>query len=329
MRFGQSQRTLAALAVGGLLLAGCTTGEPTGGDAGGQSPEALGSGPLTFAVVTHSKPGDTFWDVVKSGAEQAGTDLGVTVNYAGDPDPAQQSQLIDNQVAQGVDGIIVSMANPEGVRSGVEAAVDAGIPVVTINSGLEQSQEYGAITHVGQGERLAGEAAGERLDESGAAKAICVIHEAGNVGLEDRCAGAAKTFGGEMENLQVDVSNAADARTTIQNKLISDTDVDAVLTLNPGIATAAVGAAADADSDAAIATFDVSADITKALTDGTVLFAIDQQPYVQGYLPVTLLALKARNGNDVGGGQPVYSGPAFITKENAEQVQAFADQGTR
>lgn len=319
---------IAVLALGTLLLAGCTNGQSPG-EAAAQQPAELDTGELTFAVVSHSKPGDPFWDVVKSGAEQAGEEHGATINYSGDPDPVQQSQLIDNAVAQGVNGLVISMANPEGVKSSVEGAVEAGIPVVTINSGLEQSSSYGAITHVGQSERMAGEAAGERFDEGGASKLLCVIHEAGNVGLEDRCAGAGDKFTGETENLQVDVSNVADARTTIKTKLMSDKDVDGILTLNPAVAKAAVGAAGDAKSDAEIATFDVSPDITESISAGDMSFAVDQQPYVQGFLPVTVLALKARNGNDVGGGEPVYSGPAFITKENADQVKKFAEQGTR
>ncbi|PSK98603.1 monosaccharide ABC transporter substrate-binding protein (CUT2 family) [Murinocardiopsis flavida] len=319
---------VAVLALGGLLLAGCTNGQSPGAT-GAQQPAELDTGELTFAVVSHSRAGDPFWDVVKSGAEQAGEEHGAAINYSGDPDPVQQSQLIDNAVAQGVNGLVISMANPEGVKSSVESAVEAGIPVITINSGLEQSASYGAITHVGQSERMAGEAAGERFTDNGASKVLCVIHEAGNVGLEDRCAGAKEKFAGDTENLQVDVSNVADARTTIQNKLMSDKDVDGILTLNPAIANAAVGAARDAESEAEIATFDVSPDITKAIAAGDLGFAVDQQPYVQGYLPVTMLALKVRNGNDVGGGRPVYSGPAFITKDNAEQVTKFAEQGTR
>ncbi|SKA39293.1 monosaccharide ABC transporter substrate-binding protein, CUT2 family (TC 3.A.1.2.-) [Marinactinospora thermotolerans DSM 45154] len=330
MRSGRKRRPWAILAACGLLLAGCTNGEmPAGTGAAAPVPAELADGPLTMAVVSHAKPGDAFWEVVKSGAEQAGTELDVAVEYAGDPDPVQQTQLIDNAVARGVDGLIVSMANPEGVKAGVERAVAAGIPVITINSGLEESADYGAITHVGQSERMAGAAAGEAFADAGATKLVCVIHEAGNVGLEERCGGARDAFPGEVENLQVDISNTADARSTIRNKLMSDDEVDGVLALNQAIAVAAVGAADDAGSDVGIGTFDVSTDITDAIASGDLLFAVDQQPYVQGYLPVTLLALKARNGNEVGAGEPVYSGPALVTKDNVDQVSAFTERGTR
>ena len=284
---------------------------------------------LTMAVVTHSAPGDPFWDVVKSGADTAGKDLNVTVQYNGDPDPTKQSQLIDNAIAQKVDGLIVSMANPDGVKNAVEDAVKAGIPVVTINSGLEESKAFGAITHIGQSEELAGEAAGSKFKEMGGKHLICVIHEAGNIGLESRCDGAAKTFGAKVDNLQVDISNLADVQATIASKLNSDTSIDGILTLNNGVGTAAVQAKTSAKSEAMIGTFDVSSDVTTAIEKDQISFAIDQQPYVQGYMPVAVIALKNRNGNGVGGGQPIYSGPAFVTKENVAQVAQFAANGTR
>jgi simple sugar transport system substrate-binding protein len=244
-------------------------------------------------VVSHGSAGDSFWDIVKSGAEAAGKQEGVKVTYNGNGDPGQQSQLIDNAVAQKVQGLVVSMANPDGVRASIQKAVQAGIPVITINSGLEQSKAFGAITHVGQSEDLAGQAAGTKFKEAGAKKILCVIHEAGNVGLEARCAGAKKTFGGDVENLQVDVSNAADAQATMKSKLLSDKSVDAVLTLNPVIAKAAVQARSEANSQAKLATFDVSKDIVAAVQKGDILFSVDQQPYLQGYLPVVFLDRKS------------------------------------
>lgn len=316
----------SASSVGSAGSAGQSTAG-SAGTAGGSGPDTSG-GKITVAVITHAAPGDSFWDVVKSGAEAAGKQEGVTVNYAGDPDPARQSQLIDNAVAQKVQGIAVSMANPDGLKESIQKAIAAGVPVITINSGLEKSKEFGAITHVGQSEELAGEGAGAKFKELGGKKMICVIHEAGNVGLEQRCAGAKKAFGA-VENLQVDVSNVADAQNTIKSKLLADPSIDSVLSLNPIIGKAAVQSVKDANSKAKVATFDVSADIIDAVTAGDILFAVDQQPYLQGYLPVVFFALKVRNGNDVGGGQPVYSGPGFVTKDNAAQVKKFASAGTR
>ncbi|WP_435748406.1 sugar ABC transporter substrate-binding protein [Microbacterium sp. PMB16] len=312
-----------------LLLSACSgTGqETTDGDGGGTGDtESKG---FTYAVVTHSAPGDAFWDRVKSGAEQAGSDYGVDVTYNSDPDPAKQSQLIDNAIAQGVDGIVVSMANPDGVKDSVERAVKAGISVVTINSGLEKFKEFGAITHIGQSESIAGAAVGERLGTEGATKALCVIQEAGNIGLEERCTAAAEAFSGSMENLQVDGTNDAEVKATIKSKLQADPSIDAVLTLGGQYAIDAVGAVDESGSSAQVATFDLSEDVVSAIEDGSILFAVDQQPYVQGFLGVTAVYLKSLNGNDIGGGQPVYSGPAFVTKDNAAEVAEFAKNGTR
>jgi simple sugar transport system substrate-binding protein len=314
----------SAVAVAGLVLAGCSgTGQDTPDDGDSTGSE------LTYAVITHAGPGDAFWDRVKSGAEQAGGDYAVNVTYNSDPDPAKQSQLIDNAVAQDVDGIVVSMANPDGLQSSIERAVAAGVPVVTINSGIERSAEFGAVTHVGQSETVAGAAVGERLAEAGLTNVLCVIQEAGNVGLEERCSSAAGAFGGTMTNLQVDGTNDAEVKATIKAKLQADATIDGVLTLGGQYAIDAVGAIEESGSSAKVGTFDLSEDVVSAVADGKILFAVDQQPYVQGFLGVTALYLNSINGNIIGGGQPVYSGPAFVTQENAEQVAEFAANGTR
>ena len=320
---------IVAVAVSVLAVAACSNGAPATTSSSNNSGAAkAGGGDITVALVTHAAPGDAFWDVVKSGAEAAGKQEGIKVSYSGDPDPAKQSQLIDNAVAQKVQGIAVSMANPDGLKESIQKAIAAGVPVITINSGLEKSKEFGALTHVGQSEELAGEGAGAKFKSLGAKKLLCVIHEAGNVGLESRCSGARKTFGA-AQNLQVDISNIADAQNTIKSKLLADPSIDAILTLNDGIAKAAVAATKEAKSTAKIATFDVSSDVTDAVLAGDIVFAVDQQPYLQGYLPVVFFGLKVRNGNDVGGGQPVYSGPGYVTKDNAAQVKKFAATGTR
>jgi simple sugar transport system substrate-binding protein len=319
---------LGIAATAALLLSACSgTGqEPQASSGGGADSASLD---LTYAVVTHSGPGDAFWDRVKSGAERAGSDYGVNVTYNADPDPAKQSQLIDNAVAQEVDGIVVSMANPDGLQSSIEKAVAAGVPVVTINSGIERSAEFGALTHIGQSETVAGEAVGDRLSEEGLTNVLCVIQEAGNVGLEERCGSAASTFTGSMENLQVDGTNDAEVKATIKSKLQADSSIDGILTLGGQYAIDAVGAVDEAGSEATVATFDLSEDVVTNIEDGAILFAVDQQPYVQGFLGVTALYLDSVNGNQIGGGQPVYSGPAFVTEENAAEVAEYAANGTR
>ncbi|WP_156760984.1 substrate-binding domain-containing protein [Microbacterium karelineae] len=326
------KRILAGLGItaAAVLLAGCSgTGQETTSpdDDGGAG--APSGGDHTYAVVTHAPPGDAFWDRIKSGAEQAGVDYDATIVYNGDPDPALQSQLIDNAVAQEVDGIVVSMANPEGVKTSVEAAVAAGVPVVTINAGMEESAEYGALTHIGQSESVAGAAVGERLSEEGFENVICVIQEAGHVGLEERCSSAGGAFSGEMDNIIVDGRNDAEVKNTLRAKLQSDDSIDGVLTLGGQYAIDAVGAVEESGSAARVATFDLSSDVLTEIEDGRVVFAVDQQPFVQGYVGVTSLYLNTINGNVLGGGQPVYSGPAFVTAENAEAISEFAANGTR
>jgi simple sugar transport system substrate-binding protein len=300
-------------------------------DGGGSEDVSLTQGSdYTFAVITHGA-GDSFWSVAKRGAEQAGKDLGVTVQYSESAnDPQKQAQLIDAAVTDKVDGIAVSAPNPDALRDPLKKAVDAGIPVITLNSGQTDSAELGAMTHVGQDEVIAGEAAGRRLAEGGSQKMLCVIHEQGNIGLNQRCDGAKQGFGGAVENLQVKgVEDISTTLTEIQSKLESDDSVDAILTLNPDIAVAARDAVAGASSDAKLATFDLSGDVVSAIEAGEIEFAVDQQQYLQGYLPVVFLKLFQDNANTVGGGQPVLTGPGFVDKGNAARVAALAKAGTR
>jgi simple sugar transport system substrate-binding protein len=317
--------------LGALALSGCSAsggpGPASSAPAAGSAPAAAGGG--TYAVITHAAPGDSFWDVVKNGAEAAGKQYGATVTYQGDGDAAKQSQLIDQAVSQKVDGIVVSMANPDALKESIGKAVAAKIPVVTINSGGDSSKAFGALTHVGQSEDVAGRGAGEQLKAAGITKLLCVVHEAGNVGLDQRCKGAEETLGGTVERLQVDVSNLADVTSKVTAKLQSDKQLNGVLALNPAVAVAARDAIQDSGSQAKLATFDLSGDVVAAIEDGEILFAVDQQQYLQGYLPIVFLHLYKNNLNTVGGGLPVNTGPGFVTKDNAAQVAKLAEAGTR
>ncbi|MGY2078855.1 sugar ABC transporter substrate-binding protein [Modestobacter sp. SYSU DS0657] len=322
-------RLLALALAAPLVLAACST-ENSGGGADGSGGGASGAdGDLSFAVVTHGSAGDAFWDVVQKGAEAAGDDLGIGVDYQSDGDPQRQSQLIEAAVNQGVDGLVVSMANPDALEDSVSAAVAAGIPVVTINSGADRSEEFGAIGHVGQDEVIAGRGAGERLAADGAQNVLCVIHEAGNIGLEQRCAGASEGLGRDVRLLQVDINDLQAAQSTITSQLQSDPSIDAVLTLNSAVASVAASAASDASSDAEIATFDLNGDVIEAIQDGSIAFAVDQQQYEQGYLPVVMLKLYADNLNTVGGGQPVLTGPGIVDSTNVDAIADLAAEGTR
>jgi simple sugar transport system substrate-binding protein len=317
-------RLLALAVAAPLLLAACSADDGgADGDGGAKDSD------LQFSVVTHGSAGDAFWDVVQNGAEAAGKDLGVTVDYQSDGDPQRQAQLIDAAVNQDVDGIVVSMANPDALQDSVEAAVAAGIPVITINSGGERSAEFGAIGHVGQDEEVAGQGAGRQLAQAGAQNVLCVIHEAGNIGLEQRCSGASRGLGADVTTLQVDINDLQGAQSTITSKLQSDPSIDAVLTLNSAVAAAAAAAAADAGSEAQIATFDLNEEVIKGIQDGTITFAVDQQQYEQGYLPIVMLKLYAQNLNTVGGGQPVLTGPGIVDADNVDEIADLASAGTR
>jgi simple sugar transport system substrate-binding protein len=324
-RFLAGAATILALVLAlGLAACGGDDDDDSDGNGGG------GTTDLTIAVITHGE-GDTFWAVAKKGAEQAGEDLGITVNYEeSQNDPQRQAQLIEAAVTQNVDGIATSVPDPDALSGAMKRAADAGIPMVTLNSGQDDSERLGAFAHVGQDEVIAGEAAGQRLADEGGTKMICIVHEQANIGLEQRCQGAARTFGGETENLQVTgIADIATTQTEISSKLQSDDSIDTVLSLNPDIAVAARDAIASAGSDATLATFDLSPDLLSAITDGDILFAIDQQQYEQGYLPVVFLYLFNTNANTVGGGEPVLTGPGFVDKSNASEVADLSEAGTR
>ena len=320
----------------GLVLAGCgNSGKDENGNATTSSSNkdnvtlTQGSG-LTFAMVTHSDEG-SFWSVVKKGAEQAAKDEGVKLIWSpSNNDPQKQAQLIDAAVSQKVDGLAVSVPNADAIKGSLAKAKAAGIPIITLNSGVDDYQALGAITHVGQTEEIAGRAAGAKLKQAGAKKVLCVIHEQSNIGLQQRCQGVKEGFGGEVTNQQVKgPSDIATTQTEIKSKLQADKSYDAVMALNPDIGAAAVTAVKGAGSDAKVATFDLSPTLIKDIKAGTVLFAVDQQQYLQGYLPIVFLKLFKQNANPVGGGQPVLTGPGFVEKSNAATVEKLAGQGTR
>jgi simple sugar transport system substrate-binding protein len=233
-------------------------------------------------------------------------------------------------VSQKVDGLAVSVPNADAIRSSLAKAKAAGIPIITLNSGVDDYKKLGAITHVGQTEEIAGKAAGAKLKAAGATKVLCVIHEQNNIGLTQRCQGVKEGFGGNVTNIQVKgTADIATTQTEIKSKLQADKSFDAVIALNPDIASATVTAVKGANSKAKIATFDLSPDVIKDIKNGTVLFAVDQQQYLQGYLPIVFLKLFKTNANTVGGGQPVLTGPGFVDKSNAATVEKLAGQGTR
>jgi simple sugar transport system substrate-binding protein len=283
----------------------------------------------TFAMITHSGDGDTFWDIVQNGAKQAAVKDNINFLYSHNAEAQQQAQLVDAAVDKQVDGIIVTLAKPDAMKAAVARAEKAGIPVITVNSGSEQSKAFGALAHIGQDETIAGEAVGEELNKRGRKKALCILHEQGNVGHEQRCAGVKNTFHGTVQNLYVQGTSMPDVQSSIGAKLQADKSIDTVVTLGAPYADTAVKAKADAGSKAEIDTFDLNAKVASELKDGTLGFAVDQQPYLQGYEAVDLLWLYKYNADVLGGGKPVLTGPQIITKDQAAALEEYTKRGTR
>ncbi|MCX4917839.1 MULTISPECIES: sugar ABC transporter substrate-binding protein [unclassified Streptomyces] len=330
-------RTWVSIALAGALgvsLAGCSS---TGGKraedarkaAAAQGRAAVNTPKWTFAMITHSGDGDTFWDIVQNGAKQAAVKDNIKFLYSHDDEAQQQAQLVDAAIDKKVDGIIVTLAKPDAMKAAVARAHKAGIPVITVNSGSAESKAFGALTHIGQDETIAGEAVGEELNKRGRKKALCVLHEQGNVGHEQRCAGIKKTFHGSVQNIYVQGTSMPDVQSSIGAKLQADGSIDSVVTLGAPFADTAVKAKKDAGSKAEIDTFDLNAKVAAELKDGTLGFAVDQQPYLQGYEAVDLLWLYKYNADVLGGGKPVLTGPQIITKDQASELEQYADRGTR
>lgn len=317
-----------------MMLVACSSGgaadeESNGGDSGEVAEVDDGGGDLTIAMITHEAPGDAFWDRIRSGAEAAAKDLGVTLRYSNNREAPEMATLIDNAIDSQVDGIAVTLAYPDAVSTAVKRGIDEGIPTVAFNSGGDEWQDMGVSMYFGSNETVAGEALGSRLTEMGGQKAICLIQESGAVQLEARCDGVANTFSGEVEVLYAKGTDLPGLQASLTSKLQAAPDTDYVITLGAPFAVAAMKSLDDASSDAELVTFDLNEDVAKAVQDGDIVFTIDQQPYVQGYLSVLMLYLNITNGNDLGGGEQVLTGPSFVDTENVDDVLEYASRGTR
>ncbi|MER5639450.1 substrate-binding domain-containing protein [Kitasatospora sp. NPDC002227] len=327
-------RRTVALVLLLALAAGCSS---TGGLRAERAREKASAGAGTavttprwrVAMVTHAGAGDAFWDTVRKGAEQAAAKDNITFLYSNDAQTQGQVQLVQAAIDQKVDGLLVTLAKGEAMTEVLGKAKAAGIPVISLNSGAEFSARLGALTHVGQDESTAGQAAGTALAGRGRHSVLCVIHEQGNVGQEQRCAGAHSTFAGPLQTLYVTGTNLPDARAAIAAKLQADQAVDTVLTLSAPLAATALQAVADARRPVETDTFDLGTDVVAGLKSGAVGFAVDQQPYLQGYEGVDLLWLYRSNLDMLGGGHPVLTGPQVLTKADADRLAEYVARGTR
>ncbi|MDT7751285.1 MAG: simple sugar transport system substrate-binding protein [Pseudonocardiales bacterium] len=318
-------RVLATAASLAVALAACSS---QGGAQNNQAGGAPAGKTYTIAMVTHEQPGDSFWDKIRAGAQAAAKQEGVTLKYSNNNDAGQQATLVQNAIDSKVDGIAVTLAYADQVGPAAQKAAQAGIPTVAFNSGISDYQKYGIGMYFGSDEDLAGQSAGQKMTAAGGGKAICVVQEQGSVALEARCAGVKKTFP-NTENLQVNGADLPSVQQTIGAKLQQDPSISYVVTLGAPIALAALQAKTGANSKAKVVTFDLNADVAKDIQAGTIEFSIDQQPYVQGYMAVTSLWLSLTNGNDLGGGKPVLTGPSFVDKSNIAKIAEYAQHNTR
>lgn len=281
-------------------------------------------------VVSHGQANDPFWSVVKNGVDLAARHTGANVSYRAPEtfDMVAMAQLIDAAVNQEPDGLVVSIPDGDALGDAIRRAVAAGIPVISMNSGSDVAADLGVLLHVGQSEFDAGRIAGARLAAMGGTKGLCVNQEVGNVALDLRCAGFAEGFG--AVTVLPTSNDPADVQARVRAAIDSDTGIDTILALGAGTAgepSVAAVEAAGRSGEINVATFDMSAGFLEAVTAGKAAFAIDQQQFLQGYLPVVFLALHANYGLMPGGNVP--SGPNLVDADSAAMVVELSAQGIR
>ena len=325
------RHTVALLGLGlGLALGGC------GGEGAGAPKDGADRSAIRIVMVSHGQTSDPFWSVVANGATDAAREIGVRLEYQAPTgfDMVRESQLIDAAVASRPSALAISVPDPDALAASVKAAVAAGIPAISVNSGDAAWQRLGFLAHIGQTEYESGVAAGERLGEAGAERVLCVNHEVGNVSLDTRCRGLSDGLakrGATMEVLGVSLADPEDAAQRIRGALGRDAAIDGMLMLGPGGAAPALTALRETGrlGRIVVGTFDLTPDVLAAVRDGKLLFAIDQQPYLQGYLAVVLLTKYLETKAMPGGGQIIRTGPSFVTKETAADVIGLAERGVR
>ena len=324
-------RSSLFLILAAASLASCrNNGADPGGEKSAHEPD-----PVRLIFVTHGQASDPFWSIVQNGARRAAQDVGAIVEYQAPEsfDMVTMGQLIDAAVASNPDGLVVSIPDAVALGGPIRSALDAGIPVISINSGNDVAKQLGVLVHVGQTEYEAGYAGGERMAAAGIKNAFCVNAEVGNLALDLRCQGfsnAMASAGSKVEVLAVELADPTETKQRILAALTSNPDVDGLFTLGPTGALPALGALGEAGGreNVRLATFDLSPEILTAIENGEIMFAIDQQPYLQGYLPVVLLTLYLRNNNTLAN-DVVRTGPGFVTAENVAQLRELTRRGTR
>jgi simple sugar transport system substrate-binding protein len=335
-------KTLLALAGAALIVGACAGATSSGAASGGTG---TGSGPdgalvkrsdIKIEIVTHGQAQDGFWGVVRNGVKAGASQMGVTANYSApgaESDMPGMVSLIDAAVAKKPSGLVVSIPNPDALGPAIQKAVAAGIPVVSMNSGSDVFKSLGILAHVGQTEYEAGVGAGQRFKDAGVKNAVCFNQEVGNQALTLRCNGFFFGLTGNEKGkvLTGSISDPAAMQATIAAALQSDATIDGILTLGPSVAKPALDAVAASGKTVHLATFDLSADVLTAIKDGKMDFAIDQQQFLQGYLPIVILTNYAETRNlPTGNGTGlIMTGPGFVTQKDAADVIALAAKGLR
>ena len=283
-----------------------------------------------FVLVSHAPDSDSWWNTIKNAIAVAGEQMGVTVEYRNPPtgDLADMARIIEQATASSPNGIISTIADFDVLSGPLSNAVAQGIPVITINSGTEeQSKEIGALMHVGQPELAAGQGAGEKAKAAGVTKFLCVNHYITNPASVERCQGYADALGVELGNQMIDAGqDPAEIKSKVMAHLQANPDTNGVLALGPTSAHPTIAALNESGKAGEIhfGTFDLSTEIADAIKADVIAFAIDQQPYLQGYLPVVILTNLARYG--VVPGNSINSGPGFVTKDNIALVEKYAGE---
>jgi simple sugar transport system substrate-binding protein len=334
----ESRKVLSVLAGAVIVLAACNASPAASSGTKGPDGALVARSSITIEVVTHGQAVDGFWGVVRNGVKAAASDMGVTVNYSApgkESDMPGMSALIDAAVAKKPTGLVVSIPNPDALSPSIKKAVAAGIPVVSMNSGSDVFKSLGILAHVGQTEFQAGLGAGQRFKDAGVKNAVCFNQEVGNQALTLRCNGFFQGMGlsdpSQGKVLTGQISDPAGMQASIAAALQSDPTIDGILTLGPSVAAPALAAVTASGKPIHLATFDLSADVLTAIKDGKMDFAIDQQQFLQGYLPIVILTNYAETRNlPTGDGTGlIMTGPGFVTKDNAADVIALAAKGLR
>ena len=281
-----------------------------------------------FVLVSHAPDSDSWWNTIKNAIREAGEHVGATVEYRNPPsgDLADMARIIEQATASNPDGIITTIADYDVLRGPITKAIKKGIPVITINSGThEQSRNLGALMHVGQPEYDAGYGAGLKAKEAGVTKFLCVNHFFTNPVSVERCQGFADAMGVDLGNQMIDSGiDPAGIQSKVEAYMRANPETNGILTLGPTSAHPTLRALKKIDRDVYFATFDLSGEIAKGIKDGVIAFGIDQQPYLQGYVPVVVLALYNRYG--VLPGNNINSGPGFVTKDSVGLVEELAGE---